>query len=201
MARMKEIQSPAVDPGNTATWSKSHGTYIAGRAVLDECDALAAAMEAKWGCGRLRLLVSTGLREKFDRQRYLLNQACWHGDLEAVRREGPRMCNAWRTLDRVATAAGEGSLSPLVWEVTLKDGRVAAIVRDNDDAHAVVASGRAVNVYSLEEIARLLEAHSIVNDAKIVWPGTRVEKVRRSVDDPLDAFASSAPDLNDEISR
>ena len=43
-------------------------------------------MEAKWGCDRLRLLVGPELREKFDRQRYLLNQAIWHGDLEAVRR-------------------------------------------------------------------------------------------------------------------
>lgn len=192
--------APALDPGNTATWSRSHGTYLAGRAVIDEADATAAAMETKWGCGRLRLLVPAELREKFDRQRYLFNQALWHGSLEDVRREAPRMVNAWRALDRTAEAAdGVSTLDPLVWEVTLSDGRVAAIVRDGDDAHRVVATGRAVNVYTLEEIARLLEAHRVVGEAKLIFPGARVERVSRQVDDPLDAFASSKPDLDDEI--
>ncbi len=62
-------------------WQRSHGTHIAGRAYLDEADLTASEMEGKWGCGRLRLLVSPELREKFDRQRYLLNQAVWHGEL------------------------------------------------------------------------------------------------------------------------
>ena len=69
-------------------------------------------MEAKWGCDRLRLLVGPELREKFDRQRYLFNQAIWHGELEAVRREANRMVVAWQTLDRAATAAGKG-VTPL----------------------------------------------------------------------------------------
>ena len=43
-----------------------------------------------------------GRREKFDRQRYLVNQAIWHGELEDVRRETGRMVNAWLALDRVA---------------------------------------------------------------------------------------------------
>ena len=42
-------------------------------------------MEDKWGNGRLRLLVSTELREKFDRQRYLLNMAVTNGALADVR--------------------------------------------------------------------------------------------------------------------
>ena len=46
-------------------------------------------------------------------------------DLEAVRRESQRMVTAWLVLDRAATAAGKGPLSPLVWEVALPDGSVA----------------------------------------------------------------------------
>jgi hypothetical protein len=41
-------------------------------------------MERKWGCDRLRLLVSTEMREKFDRQRYLFDAAVWHGDLRGM---------------------------------------------------------------------------------------------------------------------
>ena len=65
----------ATVPADERTWARSHGTYIAGRAWLDEADATAAQMEAKWGVDRLRLLVRPELREKFDRQRYLLNRA------------------------------------------------------------------------------------------------------------------------------
>jgi hypothetical protein len=60
------------------TWADTPGTYIAGRANIDGADAVAIEMERKWGCDRLRLLVSTELREKFDRQRFLLNQAICH---------------------------------------------------------------------------------------------------------------------------
>src|SRR6187551_2035131 len=93
-------------------WSRSHGTYIAGRAYVDGADQTAAEMEAKWGVDRLRLLVEPKLRERFDRQRYLFNQAIWHGELEQVRREAGRMVTAWLVLDQAATAAGRQPLDP-----------------------------------------------------------------------------------------
>jgi hypothetical protein len=169
------------------SWARTPGTYIAGRAYLDGADETAAEMEAKWGCDRLRLLVGPELREKFDRQRYLLNQAIWHGELEAVRREAGRMVVAWQALDRVATEAGKGCLSPEVWEVALADGSVAAIVPDDAHAHAVIAEGRQVAVYTLEEIARLLSNYPIAK-VKMVSPGATVTAVRRSVEDPLKAI-------------
>src|SRR6187455_446643 len=99
---------------NTVTpnhlWSRSHGGFIAGRSYIDGADQTAAEMEAKWGVDRLRLLVSPDLREKFDRQRYLFNQAIWHGELEVVRREAGRMVTAWLALDKAATAAGKQPL-------------------------------------------------------------------------------------------
>jgi hypothetical protein len=87
------------DPGAgiTRKWAATHGTYLAGRAYVDEADAAAVAMEAQVGRGRLRLLVGPDLREKFDRQRLLFNRAIWHGqDIEEVKRESLRMVKAWR---------------------------------------------------------------------------------------------------------
>lgn len=185
--------------GDERSWARSHGTYIAGRAYLDEADQTACEMEAKWGADRLRLLVGPDLREKFDRQRYLLNQAIWHGELEAVRRESMRMVNAWMALDRAAEAAGKPKLSPLVWEVPLEDGSVAALVRDAADAHAVTAEGRAVAVFSLDEIGRLLSIRDkALVDAKVVWPGAEVVAVRR-VSDPLDGIGDSDKGLDDPL--
>lgn len=169
------------------TWARSPGEYLAGRAYIDGADETAAEMEAKWGCDRLRLLVGPELREKFDRQRYLLNQAIWHGELEAVRRESGRMVMAWQALDRAAAAAGKRPLAPTVWEVPLEDGTVAAIVPDGAQAHAVVGEGRAVSVFTLEEIGRLLSNYPDIAKAKLVFPGATITRVSRSVEDPLKA--------------
>jgi hypothetical protein len=177
------------------SWARSPGTYIAGRAYLDGADETAAEMEAKWGCDRLRLLVGPELREKFDRQRYLLNQAVWHGELEAVRRESNRMVSAWLALDRAASEAGRERLSPQVWEVSLADGTVAAIVPDDPAAHGVIAEGRKVSVFTLEEIGRLLSNYLDIAKAKLTFPGATVTAVRRSVEDPLKAIYDTAEPL------
>jgi hypothetical protein len=184
--------------GPTRTWADSQGQWLAGHAYIDETDATAAEMEAKWGCGRLRLLVDPELREKFDRQRYLFNQAIWHGDLQAVIREAQRMGKAWKALDRKAAEAGAQPLSPEFWEVALKDGTVAVIARDKASAGHVVREGRKVAVYTLDEIGRLLDSISLVNVVKMTFPGATVEK-GRVVSDPLDAFHDSRKSLDEPI--
>jgi len=179
--------APRLMMASEKSWARAPGTYLAGRAYLDGADETAAEMEAKWGCDRLRLLVDATLREKFDRQRYLLNQAVWHGELEEVRRESNRMVAAWQALDRAATAAGKLPLDPTVWEIPLEDGTVAAIVQDDAHAHAVVGEGRKVSVFTLEEIGRLLSNYPTIATAKLTFPGAKITAVRRSVEDPLSA--------------
>lgn len=186
-----------LDGGKSAVapWQASHGTYIAGRAAIDGVDALAVEMERKWGVGRLRLLVSPDLREKFDRQRLMFDTAIASGELEDVRTQGPRMERAWRALDAAAAQAGASPISPEVWEVRLADGSVALIVRDNTDAHAVVADGRKVAVYTLAEIARLLSAYPEIVRAKEIFPGASVTAVR-DLPDPVTRYDDL---LNDDI--
>ncbi len=190
------------------SWSRSNGTYIAGRAYLDEADQTAAEMEAKWGCDRLRLLVGPELREKFDRQRVLLSEAMWGGQLEDVRRESMRMVKAWLALDRTAMAAGKAPLVPQVWEVPVVDPEltdaperaayVVAIVPDDASAHHVIAEGRKVVVYTLEEIGRFLALYPSVAKAKLTFPGATVTAVRRSVDNVMHGLRDGEG-LNDEI--
>lgn len=212
MARTKTLIAgdttvrPMSDP---RSWARSHGTYIAGRAYVDGADQTAAEMEAKWGADRLRLLVSPELREKFDRQRYLFNQAIWHGELEQVRREANRMVTAWLALDRAATAAGKQPLHPQVWEIPVSDPALAddptraayvvAIVPDDATAHHVISEGRKVVVYTLAEIGRFLALYPDIAKAKQVFPGATVTAVRRSVDDPLNSIHDTSEPLDDPI--
>lgn len=193
-ARSMAESIAALDTAGAPPWSKSHGLYLAGRAVQDGVDALAIEMERKWGAGRLRLLVGPELRERFDRQRLKWNHALWHGDLEELRREATRMETAWRVLDRVAGELGAQPVSGEAWEVTLADGTVAAIVRDLAAVPCIAAEGRKVAVYSLEEIGRLLSSFPTVVTAKVHFPGARVEAVS-APSDPLD----SVRDIDESI--
>ena len=169
MGKLKQTDTRPL--GSPQSWARTPGTYIAAQAHIDGADQAALAMEQKWGAGRLRLLVSPELREKFDRQRYLLNQAIWHGDLEAVRREASRMESAWRRLDFYASQFGLEPLSPEVWEVVLEDGTVAAIVPDGAAAaKGAMPDGRRMAVYTLEEIRRLLSHYPVIAQAKLTFP-------------------------------
>ena len=188
--------------GNPKSWASSHGTYISGQAAIDGADAVAIAMEARWGAGRLRLLVPAELRERFDKQRFKFDAAIWHGDMESVKREASRMITAWQTLARAAEAAGAPLLSPEVWEVALADGTVVALVRSPEDAHAVVADGRRVMVYTLAELAIMLENYQEVTKVKITFPGAEVVQIRRDISDPLNGIrdgVSLDDTLNDDL--
>lgn len=172
-------------------WQQSAGMFIAGQEHVDEMDLTVIEMERKWGVDRLRLLVGVELREKFDRQRYLTNQAIWFGDLELVKRETARMVKAYQALDRAATEAGKTGVKPEVWEVALPDGSVAAIVRTNTEAFAVNREGRHARVFTLDEIGRLIHGFPEIAKAKEVWPGVEVTAARTNIRDPLGSIYST----------
>ena len=90
------------------------------------------------------------------------------------------------------------ALSPLVWEVALADGSVAVIVPSDDHARAVIAEGRAVAVYTLDEIARFLSAYPDVAQVKLTFPGAEVTAIRKNIADPLDAIHDGVS-LNDPL--
>lgn len=193
MAKNQTKLAPSTDP--FARWvSRGNAVYLEGRAHLDGVDELALRMERKWGADRLRLLVDAEWRMKFDSQRLKYRQAIWGGDLDDVIREAGRMANAWRKLDEIADLAGADPLSPQVWETTLPNGRVVALVRDGADAKAVIADGRHVDVYTLDEIGRLIAGYPDLAKVKEVFPGATVTRVS-SIRDPL----RELEDLNDEI--
>jgi hypothetical protein len=200
MSKLNEDTRPL---GSPKSWASSYGTHLAGQAAIDGADHAAITMEQKWGAGRLRLLVSVELREKFDKQRFKLNAAIWHGDLAEVQQEAQRMINAWMALDRAAEAAGASKLRCECWEVALADGTVAVIslvrgaVKSERDA-----SGRRVVFYSLDEIAVMLGNYREVVAVKDTFPGATVETIRRTINDPLDGFRDGRrleDSLNDEI--
>ena len=151
---------------------------LAIRSVIDGVDHVAVEMENKWGVGRLRLLVDDDMRERFDRQAMLFNEAIITNDAKAVRRHGEGMRKAWQALDKYASDCRFCRIEPFAWEINGPDG-IIAVVRTNPEAYAVVREGRAVEVWTLDEVARIIAAHrDTIGEAKRVFPGAQVVDAR-----------------------
>jgi len=162
-------------------------------------DKAASEAEATWGIGRLPMLVDTDMRAKFMRQGARFREALesayeakmlTRDQLEAVEKTAGGMERAWLALDKSARDAGHKSTEPDIWEAVLDDGSIACIVRTNAEASKVIQDGRALNVWTLDEVARAIDhLPEIVRQAKETWPGAKVvERSQRSkgvLDDPI----------------
>lgn len=147
-------------------------------AALHRLDALARDMERKWGSCRLPALVPEDLARRFYSQHRKVSMALREGRNQDALHEIGRMVTAWRFLDREADRLGAEPIHPAVWEVALSNGTVVAIVRDEDSAAAVDPTERAMKVYLLSEVARLIEAMPTVMAIKTQWPGAKVVPTR-----------------------
>lgn len=158
------------------------------KAHIDGVDHLAQRMEAKWGVGRLPLLVSAETRAKFYKQgerMYEALEACYSAKvitrdlLDAAASRTAGMERAWAALDKQATEAGEKPIDPEVWETVLSDGSLVAVVQTNADASKILRDGRLKNVWTLEEVARAIEAFpDVIRSIKETFEGATVEVVK-----------------------
>lgn len=161
--------------------------YDAIQSVIDGLDQVAREHEAKWGVGRLELLVSDELRERFRKQQFRLNAAIGEHDLDAVRKSGEAMRRAWGVLEVSAIEAGQKPLEAEVWEIVMPDGRVAAFVKTNAEAAVATRSGRYLDVWTMEEIARVIYKFPEIALAKQTFPGASVISARhKNLPDPID---------------
>lgn len=158
------------------------------QALLDGVQAARRDAEAEWGADRLVRLVGDDLRGKLYRQQAKWSaayQAAWEAPLlsrdllDAVTSAAGGMTRAWPALAAAAVEAGHRPLHPDVWEVRLADGSVAALVRDNDAARHVLAEGRGISVYTVAEIANVIDAlPDALKLAKIHYPGAEFQPPR-----------------------
>ncbi len=161
--------------------------YEAIQSVVDGVDETARQQEAKWGVGRLELVVPDELREKFRKQLHRFNEAVAAHDVERVRRSGASMRRAWEALARAAEQSGAEVLDPEYWEMALSDGRIIALCRTKHDAYERHRQDRYVEVWTTQEITRLIESFPEIALAKSTFPGAVVESARsKRVSEPLE---------------
>ncbi len=151
-------------------------------AWLTKVDEVAMAMEAKWGVGRLPRLVEPDLAARFQCQLEMWNEVICSDDcmVSEVRETAEATIRGWQVLDEAASAAGQSAIDPSIWEIPLKDGTVAALVRSDEEAYKVAStlSGRYVSVWTTEEVAKIVSHHPEIIQVKQVFPGAKVIRIR-----------------------
>lgn len=158
------------------------------KALFEGVDAARKEAEATWGAERLPILIGVEWRVKLRRQQArfsLALQTAWQADqvsgdqIEAVRNAAAAMERGWARVAEIASEAGHRPLHGDVFgERLLADGSIVAFVRDNDAAAQVNREGRAVTVYTLDELATLIGTlvPESLQLAKVHFPGARFER-------------------------
>jgi hypothetical protein len=166
---------------------------------LDRLDAVASAMERKWGIDRLPKLVDAPLAVRFRRQAERLDEAIRSNAQAAMSVQAEAMLRAWNALDAAAITGGWKPLEPTIWETVLPEtGEVVAIVRDAAEASAI-AKERKGAVWTLAEVAIAIEAFGeTVRTAKAAFPGADVVGVRPAGTTAKLAIGSAAPSVRAE---
>lgn len=156
------------------------------QAYFEGIDHTRAEVDREWGSGRLVMLVDDELRAKFNRQQTKWSDAyreAWQSErvtgpqLDAVKAHAAAMKRAYAALASAASEGGHRPISPEVWETTLADGTVVAVVRTDAEVGKVLADGRHLSVYSLREIAHVIDAlPPALQLAKQVFPGAVIQQ-------------------------
>lgn len=135
---------------------------------LQRLDEVSRKMEAKWGVDRLPRCVPAELREKWERQWAKLNTAIEtlrHADTVDLAQGCVR---AWEALEKTAMAAGYQCDVGLSMEARMPSGAILRVCASAIDARKPVPEGYVV--YSMEQVARILDSQQLVNVIKNTPP-------------------------------
>jgi hypothetical protein len=146
----------------------------------EDCGLLAGLLEAvegaraeayrEWGAYRLERLA--GLHNLDLLARFRRQQMSWASALQTafqaevvpadllatVQAKAAAMQRGWTALAAWAAEAGHRPAAPWVWETMLADGSIVALVQDDAGAAKVIADGRDVSVWTVREVANLIDA-------------------------------------------
>lgn len=145
---------------------------------IDLLDETARSYEAKWGIGNLPDMVDVELREKWDRQQDKLADAIHGGKVKEVAGLVQGSIRGYKALEDNAIGNGHTPSDPDCWDfVHPESGNHYRICKNITEARA--ATEKEVIVYSLQEVARILEGANLMQEIKKTFPGATVGKVGR----------------------
>jgi len=174
-------------------YAPSEGAMRRQQDALFDYDRKVKAVEAEWGVDRLPWLCDEALRGRFEAQMDKLNAAI--DKMQDVEHQCAVTLRGVDAMVNAAIAAGHKPLTGEYWEAPMPSGKVLAVTRDEYEAGKVAADHRDMSVYSIGEIATIIDewqktkAGVLTETAKQMFPGAAVESIK----------TQTAKDLNDEI--
>lgn len=143
---------------------------------ITRLDQVAVDYECRWGVGRLEKLVSPDMAEKWDRQKEKLDKAIQDRDVREVAALVEGSIRGYKVLEDNALLLGHKYNAPEIWEVKHPEtNEVFRIVKSNND-YDMAVNGEA-HVFTLQEVARILSSHTVINQVKDVFPDAQVTKI------------------------
>lgn len=134
-------------------------------------------VERIWGVDRLPSLVSDDTRQRWWTGVSMLNTAIRDNNVVMVSAIVDNMLVGLQQMVAEAKAAGYGPLDPDIWEAPLLDGRILRLVRSFPSS-SCVPDNRDVILWTLEDVARMVEKQESINLIKQIFPGAEISDVR-----------------------
>lgn len=146
--------------------------------MTPQLDETAHTLEMKWGVDRLPKLVTRETAERFGYWRDQLNDAIEHGATHArIQELADIVERGWKAMEAEALARGCFPLPPACYSIRCEDS-IVEIAETQEHATALLwwakNEGRTVAVWTLDEVATVLNLHGIAHKAKMAFPGAMV---------------------------
>jgi hypothetical protein len=183
------VKPHALGPRNPTDWDQL-------QAQLPMVDQVIRAAELRWGVGRLETLITPDTLLRWKRGFGEWREAIVAGDLDAVRVLAPKIVGALKFMQGEAERLGHKPLDPNTWEAATDDGRLFVFTRTQAEANAVAADHRDKEVWSIDEVVRILERYRQVSEIKRAFPGAAVERLTARPESFASDFAKEPYLLN-----
>ena len=132
-------------------------------------------VERIWGVDRLPGLVGVGTRKKWWAAVAALYEAVRANDEDRVLELVQNLQKGLTKLVEEAEAAGYGPLDPDIWETPMSGGKILQIVR-TFPADTFQPRDSEVLMWTLEDVAKLIEAQTVINQIKEQFPGAIIKE-------------------------
>jgi hypothetical protein len=155
---------------------------------VKEVDKVAIEMERVWGAGVLEKLVDDKLSKKFRNAQLKLDKAVTSKiDSLTFSKVANNMMKGYLALDKAARLAGHKPPTGEYWLAKSKNNKEFIIVKNDAEKDLVLRKLKNGTLYTLEELAEILETLHEVNECKEIFKEAKVKRFEKMIpfNDPI----------------
>tara|TARA_Y100000361_G_scaffold149651_1_gene164206 strand:- start:1652 stop:2170 length:519 start_codon:yes stop_codon:yes gene_type:complete len=151
---------------------------------LKDVDKIAIQMEEIWGPGVLQKLVSEDTANKFSKAKVKLNTAIVMGEKtkpDYFKKVCDNIIKGYLALDKEARLSGHEPPKGEYWLAKSKNDKEFKIVKNFAEADIIIKDKPQSIIYTLDELAEILETLHEVNECKKIFAQAKVTKFENEI--------------------